>query len=476
MDWEYKTMFSKRARFIIPAIILMLAYQTSCKGPFTYETHPVIWVSSYQLTFSASEAGSNPSPQVIQIKNSGVETLIYTIADDVDWLTISPNSGTSSGQVLDHAISVDKSGLASRSDAYTAKITIMSTQACNSPQQVSVSLNLSKEPPPEISVTPKDVRFIATVGGSNPPAQTIRVRNSGQGTLSYTLSEDSSWLNVNPASGTSTGSENAHTLTVNTGGLATGTYTATVNVVDANAVNNPQAVNVTLEIGTSLPPTIAVSPGILRFSARVGGSNPGSQNIRVRNSGQGTLNYAVSSDSAWLNVSPASGTSTGREVSHRVSVNIAGLTTGNYTGRITISSPNATNSPQTVAVTLDLGQTPTNNRIGISSSRGDILITILGNTQQIKAFGLDLTYDKNALSVVGIKRGSLTGSWAQLSFSQTSSGVRIGGFAGDPSQAIPVGSSGTIVIVQLTGQGQVCMTNLTDDISGMIVSPGCTTR
>jgi hypothetical protein len=141
-----------------------------------------------------------------------------------------------------------------------------------------------------------------------------------------------------------------------------------------------------------------------------------------------------------------------------------------------ISSPNATNSPQTVTVTLDLGKTPTNNEIGISSSGGDILITILGNTQPIKAFGLDLTYDTNAFSVVGVSRGSLTGSWAQLSYAQTSSGIRIGGFAGDPSLAVPAGSSGTIVVVQITGQGQVCMTNLTDDISGMIVSPGCTTR
>jgi len=485
-------MFLKKAGYIIFAVLLLLAFQSSCQGPFTYETHPVIWVSSYELTFSASEVGSNPSPQVLKIKNSGVQNLTYTISDDAAWLTINPNSGTSTGQVLEHLVSIDKTGLVSKTDPYTAKITITSSQACNSPQQISILLNLGKEPPPEISVTPKSVRFVDTVGGQNPPAQTIRIRNSGQGTLSYTLSEDASWLNVNPASGTSTGSENVHTLAVNTAGLVTGTYTVTVNVVDPNAVNSPQVVDVTLEISTSLPPTIAVNPDSLRFTARVGGSNPASQKIKVRNSGQGTLNYAVADDAAWLDVNPAGGTSTGQDVSHTVSANITGLSTGIYSGLITVSSPNATNSPQTVAVTLEVGQIPTNNQISISCSPTsgrtgntiDVPITILGNTQDIKAFGLDVNYDTTMFKFVGVNKGSLTGSWAGVTGSQTGSGARIGGFAGDPQLAVPVGSSGTIAILRLEvtctscadgKQSQLCMVSLTDDIVGMTLAPGCAT-
>ena len=483
-------MFLKRDRFIILAFLLMLAYQTSCQGPFTYETHPVIWVSSYQLTFSATEVGPNPSPQALQIKNSGIKSLTYTISDDAGWLTINPTSGTSSGQVLEHAISVDKSGLASQSDPYTAKITISSTQACNSPQQISVSLNLSKEPPPEISVTPKDVRFVASVGGSNPPAQTIRVKNSGQGTLNYTLSEDAAWLGVNPASGTSTGGENTHSLTVNSSGLATGTYSAAVTITDANAVNSPQVVNVSLEIGTSLPPRIAVDPDTLKFSARVGGANPSSQKIKVQNSGEGTLNYAITEDAAWMTVSPASGVSTGQEVSHTVSVNIAGLSKGTYTGLIMVSSPSASNSPQAVHVTLELGETPTNNQIYISCNPSsgttgatiDFPISILGNTQAITAFGLEVTFDTTVFEFVRVDPGNLTSSWGSNfgGFLYSSGLVRIGGYNGN----IPVGSSGTLAILKLRvtcsscsngKQTQVCIRNFTDDIVGMTPAPGCTT-
>jgi hypothetical protein len=469
-------MFSKKAGFIVLAVLLLLSQHTSCKGPFTYETHPVIWVSDYTLTFSAAESGSNPTPQVLQIKNSGVENLTYTIADDADWLTIFPNSGTSTGQVIEHTVSVDKSGLASRGEPYTAKITVTSTQACNNPQQVTVTLNLSEQPPPEISVTPKNVSFSAAVGGSNPPAQTIRVRNSGQGTLNYTISDDANWLAVNPASGTSTGNEITHSLAVNVAGLSAGTYNAAVTIAASNAVNSPQTVNVTLTIGTTVPPTIAVSPTSLSFNARVGGSNPATQKIKVSNSGSGTLNYVITDDANWMSVTPASGTSTGQDVSHTVSVNIAGLSTGTYHGVITVSSPNATNSPRSVQVTLVIGTIPTNNQIGLSISGGDVLVSILGNTQQIKSFGFKLNLSTAGLTLTGVSKGSLTSSWASVAGSQSGQVVTIGGFAGDPNLAIPAGSSGTIAIIHLTGQGQICLSNLTDDIAGMTISPGCVTK
>jgi hypothetical protein len=485
-------MLLKKAGYIIFAVLLLVFYQASCQGPFNYETHPVIWVSSYELTFSASEVGSNPSPQVLKIKNSGVQNLTYTITDDAAWLTVNPTSGTSTGQVLEHVVSVDKTGLTSQTEPYTARITVTSSQACNNPQQVSILLNLGKEPPPEISVTPKDVSFVAGVGGSNPPAQTIRIKNSGEGTLNYTLSEDAAWLGVNPASGTSTGGENTHSLTVNTSGMGTGTYSATVSITDANAVNSPQTVNVTLQISTTLPPTIAVSPDSLRFNAQVGGSNPATQRIRVRNSGEGTLNYTVTEGAAWMSVSPAGGTSTGQEISHTVSVSISGLGAGTYAELITISSSNATNSPRTVAVTLVVGQVPTDNKISISCSPTsgqtgryvDVPITILGNTKEIKAFGLDVTYDKTMFSYVGVNKGSLTSGWGFLTGNQTASGVRIGGLAGDPQLAIPVGSSGTIAVLRLQvtcnactdgKQSQLCMGSFTDDIIGMTMSPGCAT-
>lgn len=486
-------MISKKAGFAALAVLFFLICHNSCVDPSTSGSHPVIWVNTDILTFSASEAGPNPPAQVLQIKNSGIGgNLNYTIADDAPWLIVSPNTGSSVGQIVEHSVSVEKATLSPRPEAYTAVISITSFDACNSPRRVAITLSLSEQPPPEISVTPRDVSFSGAAGGSNPPAQTIRVRNNGQGTLNYTLTEDADWLSVTPSSGTSTGNEVIHSLSANITGLGTGTYMTVITIADSNAVNNPQVVNVTLMIGTTIPPAIDVSPSSLSFNAQVGGTNPATQRIRVRNSGGGTLDYALTSDVGWMSVTPASGTSTGQDVSHTVSVNIAGLATGTYNGLITVSSPNAANSPRTVQVTLVISAIPTNNWIGISSvpSSGrtgdtiEVRISILGNTSEIKAFGMDVSYNKTMFNIVGVSKGILTGSWAFVTGSETASGARIGGFAGDPSLAIPAGSSGTIAVLRLQvtcsgcangQQSQLCMSNFTDDIVGMTPAPACVT-
>ena len=57
-------------------------------------------------------------------------------------------------------------------------------------------------PAPSLSVTPASLSFSATQGGANPAAKTLSVANTGGGTLSFTDSDDASWLTVTPASGT----------------------------------------------------------------------------------------------------------------------------------------------------------------------------------------------------------------------------------------------------------------------------------
>jgi len=488
---------SMRSRSITSAFLtglfLLSAFQIKCKGPYQYETHPVIWVNAFEFRFSASEIGPDPSPQILKIKNAGVETMNYTLSDDANWLNVSPTSGSSNGQVNDHLLTIDKRGMTARAEAYEAKIVVSSREACNSPQDVKVFLLLTKEPPPQISVTPSQLTFIASASGTNPAPQTIRIRNSGQQTLNYTIADDAEWLDVSPTSGSSTGGENSHSVAVSISGLAIGTYTGTVTISDPNAVNSPQTVSVTLEIRAALPPMIAVSPSSLNFEARVGGPSPAPQSIRIRNSGQGTLNYLITDNAAWLEVYPSSGTSTGQEVSHAVSVDSAGLSTGTYRGVITVTSAAAANSPQVLDVTLVVSAIPTNNEIAISCSPTagqtgtvvDFPITILGNTNEIKAFGLEVTFDATMFELVSVSKGSLTGNWAQVTGNVVSAGrVRIGAWAGDPSFAVRVGSSGSIALLKLRvtcsgcsdgRQSQVCMSNFTDDIVGMRTAPGCTT-
>ncbi len=240
--------------------------------------------------------------------------------------------------------------------------------------------------------------------------------------------------------------------------------------------------NVTLQVSSQPPPTIAVSRSSLSFSAQVGGS-PSTQTFGIRNGGSGTLSYSVAWDAPWLSVSPASGSSSGQENPHTVAVNSGGLAQGDYSGTITVTAPGAANSPQSVGVSLQITPAGGSNQIGVSCSPSQgatdttvsFPVSISGNAKAISSFGLQLTFDAAMFQYVGTAKGSLTGSWTYVDGNDSGGTVTVGGFSGSGS-TIAVGSSGTIAIVTLRvtggtyGNGQtsvVTIRSYADDISGM---------
>lgn len=102
-------------------------------------------------------------------------------------------------------------------------------------------------------------------------------------------------------------------------------------------------------------PRIGVDPVSLSFQARVGEKDPPAQALRIANSGSGTLSWQASVDVLWLNLSATAGTA---PAEINVSVAIAQLAAGTHQGQITITAPDAINSPLTVPVTLTLEAPP----------------------------------------------------------------------------------------------------------------------
>jgi len=78
------------------------------------------------------------------------------------------------------------------------------------------------------------------------------------------------------------------------------------------------------------------------------------QVFTVRNSGGGSLDWQITEDCGWLWVVPASGSSTGEEDMVTVHVDVTGLAEGVYQDELVISDPDAHNSPQSVAVTVNV--------------------------------------------------------------------------------------------------------------------------
>lgn len=101
-------------------------------------------------------------------------------------------------------------------------------------------------------------------------------------------------------------------------------------------------------------PSIEVDTTSLSFEAGEGEESPASQVFKIRNSGAGTLNYQISDDKEWISLSPAGGDSKGEWDKVEVSVDISNLSEENNKGQVTVSSENASNSPQKLTVNLHI--------------------------------------------------------------------------------------------------------------------------
>ena len=81
-----------------------------------------------------------------------------------------------------------------------------------------------------LTVSPAAMTFQAVQGATNPPSQTVNVSKSNKRQSSWIATDNAPWLSVSPGVGSITGTAQVG-LTVNTAGLAAGTYTATVTII-----------------------------------------------------------------------------------------------------------------------------------------------------------------------------------------------------------------------------------------------------
>jgi hypothetical protein len=119
------------------------------------------------------------------------------------------------------------------------------------------------------------------------------------------------------------------------------------------------------------PSVLAVAPSTAVFTSSVGGSSQ-PVTIAVYNTGGGTISgliptidYAPGQPTGWLSMNVASTTA---PTTITLFVNATGLTDGTYNATLYVASPGVSNSPQTVAVTLDVTGAVSASAIYVSES------------------------------------------------------------------------------------------------------------
>jgi uncharacterized protein (TIGR03437 family) len=212
----------------------------------------------------------------------------------------------------------------------------------------SAALASAQQPILRLSTT----TVAATVSqGSNAPNQSVLAYNIGTGTLSIGAASTAPWVQIaltpSAACTQSTNGCFPIVLTFNTSSLAAGTYSALIEVTDANAVDAPQAIAVSL--------TVASVPSTLTFYAPPSGQAP---TATFYTHGPATTQASTATGGPWLSVQLET-TTAASFVPYQVTASSANISTpGTYTGSIVVSGSDNASDNHSIPVTFNVTTSP----------------------------------------------------------------------------------------------------------------------
>jgi uncharacterized membrane protein len=213
----------------------------------------------------AITVASGVTSQPITISNPGGGPLNWSAAlsgaPAFVSLSGSPSGSLNAGESATVTLSINATGVAGGTD-YTASVVVSATNPLDnstvegSPATVAITIHISS---PEMQVSTGALNFTAQEG-ETPATQSLTISNPGGDSLSWTAGAPSqSWLSVSPGGGTNaSGVSTPVFFSVQTSGLAPGSYSATV-VITAS-VGPPVTVQVNLTITAAPTPTVDPSP------------------------------------------------------------------------------------------------------------------------------------------------------------------------------------------------------------------------
>jgi uncharacterized protein (TIGR03437 family) len=282
-------------------------------------------------------------------------------------------------------------------------------------------------------VRPSALSFRMTQGGANPDPKTLNVSSPTGGSgftwsasRTITTPAGGNWYQISPTINT-TGPGQVN-VTINGAGLGVGTYTGTITVTSGG---NTVVIPVTLEVrppesttqGQPAGPKLIVVPQALNFIMHLGGSTPGPKTLRVKSTGQGSLNWTATamSTGGWLSITGASGTTPGN-----ITVLVGGVTgfgRGSYEGKVQVTGGGRT---ETVRVFLRVvggpgsggGPATTSNRTTTSVVQINpraVEFSATGGVVTPASVPLQISSTVSGLTFAATRSTSQGGNWLNIS-------------------------------------------------------------
>jgi len=416
---------------------------------------PVLVAAPNALSFVYQTGKSVPAGKSISLTSTGAPiTFTASASSSGNWLSISQTSGTTPATL---GVFVNPAGLSPQS--YTGTITLTPQTTGAAAQTVNVTLTVSNNP--LVSVSPDMLNFSFSPGGPSFLQQSLSVLSTSD-PLDFAVSwaETSGppgWLAVTPLSGKTPANL---TVFANAAPLSPGVYNGSITVNASGANTQTIPVSVTVTTGNAL----SISPTSLSFEQPLGGAAPTPKTIQIASTGP-SLNFAVSATTEvgnWLSVTPTSGATPG---SVSVSVNGAGLSQGVYRGTVTVVAAGASNSPQTIPVTLSITAAQT-----IATTPTSLSFSYQQGASAPAAQRVTVTSTGGALSFTASATTTSGGNWLSVTPTSGSTPAELS-VSINPANLPPGSYTGTVRIESSTAANSPLSINVTLTVAALVVGP-----
>ncbi len=262
----------------------------------------------------------------VDAANTGDGSLNLQISSSVPWITTSLGTlrtncfALTNGSCTPVNLSIQPGSLTA--GTYTGIVTVTDPNAIDAPQTITVTIAVGGTVPQTLDF------YLPTTGGT----QSIQFNTAGP--LRTTIT-NASWLAVSTSGNGSFQFGMPIRFVATANGLDENTYTGQVAFAGSPITAENRSVPATLHISSQ--PIAQLSSEQLSIRAAANGTKQ-VQNIAVTNRGAGTLtvtgaNVTTASGSGWLTAQQVSGTNV-----VAVTADPTGLSTGGYTGTVTIQS------------------------------------------------------------------------------------------------------------------------------------------
>ncbi|GHO85438.1 BACON domain-containing protein [Dictyobacter formicarum] len=371
--------------------------------PLQAEHGPVLQLSPALLSFTGTDGGSNPDPQVITVSNPGALPLDWKATADVPWLNVSASStrvepsGSSTA-----TIKVNTSSLLP--GTYSAHVTFTgtgTTSVLHSPQSVYVSVTIT--PNCSLMVSPGMLNLTSIYQKTDHVSQAITLNQtqSCAGSVSWSAKSNTAWLSINQAHGVTPAAPTVVASTVN---LDPGNHTGSITFTSSYGT---QVLLVSVAVSRSNAPSLSVGLSTISFGANASGTSPPAQVLSLKNSGGAALSWSASATTLvggnWLHLNQTSGQLNAyQSMSIKVQATVLDTMTPNtYSGIIRIFVRDAagnllSQNPQVIPVNFVVGAACT---LQVST----LPLTFYGSANQVNTSGAG---SANSVHVVSMTASS----------------------------------------------------------------------